>query len=528
MSRSPTNVRSGAWIAVTWCSDAELKELSPELRVRTHLGVQELIANAHLIESIDADSAATLAGLLRILSTLAARVTTVEGAPGLDELGEDDADWRSRRRAVLAGGRFDPARVAEYFERYADRFDLCDPHRPFLQDPRLASQCEKTAGVNKLVIGRPAGNNHRWFGTAHSDSSPRPITPAQALQNLIAWHYFGPSGRCATRSVGAISEANSRSGPLRATISFHLIGPSLFHTLIASIPMPAEEQNPDLDRCPWELEDLPDPAAVPPKVTGTAALLTGRSQHAILLVPDAEREHIVDAYITWAWREILPAPEDPYLCWLISKDGNRYPRRADSSRALWRDLDSLLSEQSTAGNDPQPAIFKNPAPISGRYRVQALGFDQDGKVKDYQFVDAITPPIVTDRIEANAELGRRIGDLRRAGETVASNLDRAAKTAWSLFVAEKPKECAWSQEAAARYWPEAEDLFWARLRTENFDGVLKAFRTIAIRAYNDVTDQACGSIRGVKAVETARLELYGGRPKHLSKAVGGTKRKGPE
>ena len=80
-------------------------------------------------------------------------------------------------------------------------------------------------------------------------------------------------------------------------------------------------------------------------------------------------------------------------------------------------------------------------------------------------------------------------------------------------------DCAWSQEAASRYWPEAEDLFWSRLRTENFDTALKAFRAIAIRIYNDVTSQTCGTIRGVKAVETARFELYGGRPKRLPKTA---------
>lgn len=521
MSRSPTNVRSGDWISLNWCSDADPVELSQQLSVRTALGFQEILENAHLIESIDADSPAALAGLLRILYALAARIAG-DGL-SLDQIDEDEdqGDWRQRRREVVAVGRFDRNRIAAYFDRYDDRLDLCDPHRPFLQDPRLRTQCQKTAGVNKLVFGRPAGNNHRWFGSAHSDAEPLPITMQKALQNLIAWHYFGPSGRCATRTIGSVSESNTRSGPLRSTISFHLVGPTLFHTLIAGIPTPGENHDASSDLCPWETDDLPDPTTAPPAATGTASLLTGRSQHAILLIPDADRRYVLDAYITWAWRDIIASPPDPFLCWLTSKEGKPYPRRAESARALWRDLDSLLYEQSTSGTDLRPAIFRNPAPVEGRYRVLALGFDQDGQAKDNQFVDALTPPIVTDHAEANAELGRRIGDLRRAGETVATNLDRAAKMAWSLFVAGKLKDCAWSQEAAVRYWPEAEDEFWARLHAEDFDGAHKSFRAAAIKAYNDITEQACGTIRGVKAVETARLELYGGRVKHLSKARGG-------
>ncbi len=92
--------------------------------------------------------------------------------------------------------------MEEYFARFADRFDLFHAERPWMQDPRLTVQCDpdRTAGVNKLVTGRPGGNNHAWFEHV---SASRPVQPeaGQAVLDLLVWLYYGPSGRCSTRTV---------------------------------------------------------------------------------------------------------------------------------------------------------------------------------------------------------------------------------------------------------------------------------------------------------------------------------------
>lgn len=510
----PTSVLAGDWISTTWRNDRPPPQ---ELAARTGLGLGEILHNAHLIQGIDAISPPAQSALYRVLYALAARVS------GLDKLGTDSDDWSERRAALLDAGHFDPDAIEAYVDRFRSRFGLCDPQRPFLQDPRLSSECEKTAGVNKLVVGRPAGNNHRWFGGAHSDTDPIPVPLAQAFQHLLVWLYYGPSGRCATRTVGGTSKADTKAGPLRATISYHLVGGGLFETLVAGIPQPEPAANPARDLCPWEWDELPAPTEIPPQVTGTGSLLTARSQHAVLLIPDAEQTSVVDAFITWAYRDAVTSPQDPFLCWLLSKEGKPYARRADSSRALWRDLDSLLAEAPTSGPNPQPLIFEDMPEIDGRFRVQALGFEQDGQAKDTQFVEGLTPPIVNAHKEAKAELGRRIADLRAAGERVGRNLDRAAKTAWSLYAKEKIRECSWSRQANAIYWPQAEDLFWRRMANQDFDGLNAAFRSLASSAYDAVTTEACGSLRGARAVETARMELYGGRLPHLKTKQSATK-----
>jgi CRISPR system Cascade subunit CasA len=86
---------------------------------------------------------------------------------GLDEAPEGLEDWLERRDDVLQEGRLKQGPIDEYFTRCHDRFFLFatgEGGRPWLQNPRLAVQCDpgNTAGVNKLMVTRPSGNNHSW------------------------------------------------------------------------------------------------------------------------------------------------------------------------------------------------------------------------------------------------------------------------------------------------------------------------------------------------------------------------------
>lgn len=511
----PSNVLVGEWIPVTWRTDLDIPV---ELALRHRLGLRELLEHAHLIESIDASSAPALSGLYRVLYALAARVSGSEGVAGLDDNGPNK-DWARRRNAVLKRGYLDPGAIEQYFSSIiAIRFDLFDADRPFLQDSRLLAQCPKSAGINKLIPGRPAGNNHAWFGGPHSDAAPVPASLVEAFFGLIVALYYGASGRCSTREVAGVSAANTKAGPLRTSLSYHPIGASLFETLIAGIPVPASMTGRELsgDLCPWEYEEYPDPLGTATEVTGVASLLTGRAQHAVLLVANTERDAVVDAYLTWAWRTASDRSQDPYVIWQTSKEGNQYARRADSGRALWRDVDTLLGNRpSSSAAVLKPAVFDN-LPDIPDLRVLALGFDQDGQAKDTQFVDAITPPIINTLKADNVKIAANVGNLHQAGEIAGRRLEYAAKKAWALYTDDKVQECAWSQVAAAYYWPQAEQLFWSRLFStvpEARHGLGKAFRTLAERAFNHATENSVHSMADAEAVETARLELYGPRVK---------------
>ncbi|GAA1141552.1 hypothetical protein GCM10009577_77130 [Streptomyces javensis] len=478
------------------------------------VGLGELLERAHEIEALAVTVPPALAGLYRVLYAFTARVT------GLDRPGDD---WSDRRYDVLDDGRLDPDRVRAYLSRYADRFRLFDPVWPFLQDPRLAQQCEKAAGVNKLITTRPSGNNHAWFQHTR-DAAPQAPSAAEAVLHLLVWRYWGPSGRCSSRTVGSVKAANVTAGPLRSALSYHPEGRTLLETLLAGVAEPDPDVRPEADLCPWEWEELPDPIQAPDVVRGPCSGLTARSQHALLLVPEPGGQAVRDAYISWAFLEKMPRDDD-FLIWQTSKEGNRYPRAADAGRALWRDVDALLLEDPPGVARPRrPKVFRTAVEAYEELRVRAVGFDQDGQAKDIQFVSACTPPLVGLLKLEDVPAAREVGRLRVWGETAGFRLAAATRRAWALFTdASKAVECGWSQEAAARFWPRAEEEFWRRVRERDFEGAARGFRRIAEQVYEQVTYGAAGTARGARAREEARVELYGGRPKTVKKkaAAGG-------
>ncbi|MFD0260121.1 type I-E CRISPR-associated protein Cse1/CasA [Kitasatospora indigofera] len=490
------------------------------------VGLRDLLVRSHEIAQVTIAIPPALSALYRVLYALTARVTRLDEAD--DQSSGRPEPWARRRRKIVQQGHLDPAAVEKYMDKYRDRFFLFGGQRPWLQDPRLAAECDpaNTAGVNKLIVNRPSGNNHAWFRHV-SPNTPDLPEAAEAVLHLLVWHYYGPSGRCSTRTSGTTAAANALAGPLRSTLSYHPEGESLFETLLAGLPEPGERVRRESDLCPWEWERLPDPAGAPPGVEGLCSGLTARSQHALLLVPDAAGLRVEDAFITWAWRPKISRAGDPYLVWQTSKEGNAYPRQADSHRALWRDLDALLLKKPTGTALPQrPAVFRTAPEVSEYLRVRALGFEQDGQAKDVQFVDASTPPVLDLVEEADVSVALDIGRLRVLGERYGARLELAAKKAWTQYTdAPKIRDCTWAVDAAARYWPAAEAEFWKRLERRDFDGAAAAFRALAESAYDDVTLKALGTLRGAKACAQARTELYGGpaKTKPTAKAGGGAR-----
>jgi CRISPR system Cascade subunit CasA len=215
-------------------------------------------------------------------------------------------------------------------------------------------------------------------------------------------------------------------------LAYHPEGASLFETLLAGLVPPERQVRREQDQCPWEWEELPGPDGLPPALTGPCSRLTARSVHALLLVPDQEdSSRVRDACITWAYRQGRGVrPDDDYLVWQISKQGNRYPPPADSGRALWRDVDALLLIDPPGLAQPKrPAVFDWADEVSTELRVRALGFEQDGQAKDPRFVDGVTPPILAFVEKQSARTHPAVGRLRALGERFGNRLDRALRRA---------------------------------------------------------------------------------------------------
>lgn len=521
MPESTFNLLDEPWIPVRWAPGAARPDVGGSTEL---LGLREVLLHSADITGLAVVEPPAHSALLRVLYALTARVT------GLDQAGP--GDWSERRWEVYECGRLSYDKVTEYLGKYRHRFFVFDPEggRPWMQDPRLADQCDpaKSAGVNKLIVTRPAGNNHAWFRHG-KDGDPDLPSVSEAVLHLLVWHYYGPSGRCSAREVNGVKSASASAGPLRTALSYHPEGENLFETLLAGLVPPSTTMHPADDLCPWEWDELRDPEAAAETYipAGPCSRLTACSQHAVLLVAhEADPGVIKDAFITWAYRSGRIPRDDDYLIWQVSQQGNRYARLADSRRALWRDLDALLLKESAGEAQPQqPKVFGTAHEVPALLRVRALGFEQEGQAKDTQFVDASTPPVLEHAEQVTPFTAPAVAVLRILGETYGKRLERAVKRAWLAYKDDqKANPDTWVNEAAARYWPAAETEFWRRFRLldrreEALDAGLDraaaraAFLHLAERAFDIVTDSVTRTARGAKAVSNARIELYRGARK---------------
>ncbi|AUH40559.1 type I-E CRISPR-associated protein Cse1/CasA [Streptomyces sp. CMB-StM0423] len=511
------DLRSRPWIPVRTADGARA------------VGLRELFLDAHRVESLAVGLPPAASGLLRILCAMAARLS------GLDAL-SDSTVWLDRRYELLQAARgFEPSVVEEYFAEHGGRLRLHDPVRPFLQDPRLDEQCAGRSGVNKLVMARPAGNNQVFFGH-FTDGEQVPLPSSEAALHLIAQMYYGPSGQCTPRTVDGQRFGNTYAGPLRRALSYHPVGRSLYESLLLGIPAPGTWQQasggPDADRCPWERDELPDPLTPPDGAVGPRSLLTQRFQHAVLLYPGEDGQSVVDATMTWAFRSVRPPDADPFLVWDEGRDGTLRPRDAQAKRSLWRDLDSLVLLHRGDGGR-RPAVLDKlagqlPDEVMRAVRVVAYGFDQDGQTRDRTYFTAATPELFT-LLDASADrqdnaLARGAKDARVAAEKAASRLAYALGSAWRAYTTpfgddrlartagDAPARTGkagksggpWPKQALARYWPAAEERFWALLDAGDFSGVQGTFGRIALTTYDEITRPVASTPRGAKARESAR------------------------
>ncbi|WP_413755041.1 type I-E CRISPR-associated protein Cse1/CasA [Streptomyces sp. MMBL 11-3] len=486
------------------------------------VGLRELFLDAHVIDDLAMPIAPAASGLLRIATVITARITALDNP----QLSADQ--WNARRCKLLTSPNgFNPAAVNAYFDNAAHCFEVFDSARPWLQDPLLETQCKAPSGINKLIFGRPAGNNLAWL-SPHHDLDPHPVPTAQALQHLLIHHYYGASGGGTPRTVGhrAPRHLGGRSGPLRSTVSFHPLGRTLHETLLAQIPKYTGEQT-GTDLCPWEDPDPPAPDAPPAVMTWPGRILTGRSQHALLLLPGDDGSYVNDVYLTWATeRPPLPAT-DPYLVihtnTHVKPERRRYPRRADADKAWWRELDALVLAPDERRAFRRPQIFDTlndlPEDVRTNLRVRVHGFDQDSKVNNRRWYTAITPPFWAWAQEHDPERAARIAECVAAAEHHAGRLTYLAGQAWKNTIdgpaqdrapgrPEKKTTSPWTAPARAAYWPLAEEVF-RRLLDQPDLCVRRAFATAAAQALRAVTAGDRVRLRhAARAIAAAVAELH--------------------
>ncbi|GGP80150.1 type I-E CRISPR-associated protein Cse1/CasA [Streptomyces melanogenes] len=464
---------------------------------RVAVGLRTLFHCAHLLADLDVAHPPVESVVRRLLAAFTARVG------GLDS-GRTD-DWLDVREELLVAGRFDAAVVDAYVERYAGRWNVYGSVHPFLQDPRLATECSQDAPPARLAMDRPSGNNPVWSSTVGQYA---PVADAAAVQWLLAWRGFGPAGMAAVRSHGTSSSKSCKAGPYRALISyFPHAAERLFTTLVLSVPAPAAwPTNPGADRAPWECDALPDPRS-PAAPCGPVSLLTARTTHAVLLTA-GEREETVGCRITWGAAADLPAAVDPYV---IERDAGG-PLRAAWDRSVWRDLDALLLKQRPGSKTTlrRPTVFDTvaelPAEITARLGVRVLAWDQDRQDRNNHWYAATTPPLLAHVEERDPNGAAAIAALRAQAEATGAELGRALSSAWhAVNTGRRSQEREGFVGAAlVQFWQEAEEEFWDVVADTTRT---PAFRPLALACFDTAARRLKHTVHGQEAAAKARVRL---------------------
>lgn len=379
------------------------------------VGLAQALVDAHHIDL--AASGPERTALLRVLTVLAARVS------GLDAH-TDRIAWAEHRARLLDQGRFDQTRVRAYLDAHTGRFDLFDPVRPWMQDPRLAAECPKRSGVWKLAWGRGSQERPALF---HWGPVDLPVPTTQAVLDLLTQYMFGSGGRVSARDHGGTRAAYVGMGPLRGSVSYHPATGDLFTDLVLGMPYVPRTGT---DPAPWE-RDLNDPLAPAPEPTGLATLVLGRFRHALLLVPSPDHAEVVDAYVTWGAQAPTRPVRDPWQVELAKRDGGTYVPLADAERSPWRDL-PLLLDPATA-----PAVWDRlakdacgPLDLPDGVGVAVCGFAQDrGQTRDHATINAHIPGVgraLNDTGQRQQRLDR-IAELEEAAVALGKACTAAAK-----------------------------------------------------------------------------------------------------
>jgi len=128
------------------------------------LNLQETLVKAHEIQEIFAQSPIVTVSLYRLLLAVVYRNFPFKS------LNEWEKLWKTKQ--------FSPDTIANYFEKWHDRFDLFHPEWPFYQSPGFVTK--NPFSIKKLGWGYTAGNAARWF--EHSWEDEETPTPP----NLVA------------------------------------------------------------------------------------------------------------------------------------------------------------------------------------------------------------------------------------------------------------------------------------------------------------------------------------------------------
>lgn len=310
------------------------------------LSLCDLFARAHELQGVTGDLPTQAFALYRLLLAVLHR--------GLPNGGPPVARWR----ALWANGRLPHQEIEQYLKRYANRFDLFDPVRPFYQVANLRTAKDIPAGLTSLIADVPTG--HQYF-TMRAGEGLHRVDFAEAGRWVVHVHAFDPSGI----KSGAVGDARVKAGkgyPIGTSWVGGLggvlaEGRSLFETLLLNLVLTDLNGMPTSgpeDRPAWERAHLgpgvEDRGGAGP--AGVADLFTWQSRR-VRLMNDGEcvtgvvvangdplapqNMHVVEPMSVWRRSQTQEKKLKVPLVYM--------PRVHQPGRSVWRGLAALLPQQ---------------------------------------------------------------------------------------------------------------------------------------------------------------------------------------
>ncbi len=386
------------------------------------LSTHDVLARAHEVRAIDAESPLVTAALHRHVLAVLHRVC--EGPATF-------AAWE----AIAKIGRFSTESISAYLDRVRDRMDLFHPTHPFAQTRGLIGQF-RADPIDMITVTRRSWGAARALFQHRPDAHVPTMSPAEAAQALLAYQAFDTGGLVKKPR----EPTSATSAPFLAGAMVLARGRTLFETLLANLLRydPAHDLpvvGTDSDAPAWEQPPPPCslPVAQEPKVLpkGWLDQLTWLARRLELVQDERGR---VSGFVRCVGKGLHEnTPLEPMIAWRQDKKRGWVAVGLRPERAFWRDANALF--QSSEAN---ATSFRCPRAL-GRMGEEAMR--------------RVFPPHVRFSVDvigvaankSKVELVRR--ETLRAHAALLANHDAGAATDDAIAFA---KACVSALEAALR------------------------------------------------------------------------------
>jgi CRISPR system Cascade subunit CasA len=334
------------------------------------MSLVDVLTQAHKIREILGDSPPVTIALHRLLLAILHRV--YRGPQSSDE-------WKQ----MYDAGSFDEAKIRQYFEKFADRFDLFHATYPFYQTTAVRDKVDKGT-VIKLYLH--SSNNATLFDHT-TVLNPRELSPAESARLLVMIQAFDTGGLI----TGDNGRDSAKAAPLIQSAIALIRGETLFETLMLNLhrycgedqaPFPFVE---DEDLPAWERDQPTSRSSRQPD--GPVDLLTWQSR-SVLLKPEEDlsgkivvrKSAVLAGYSFPDGMEIHR--KETMIAFEKDNKGEVKPVCFNESRGLWRNSLSLFHTASSDAHRPRTFDWLSTLRAAGHFKRARLPVDFYGLVAD--------------------------------------------------------------------------------------------------------------------------------------------------